>query len=132
MGWVKFPKPVRNRKYNNTKLDLDGFTFDSKAEGSLYVLLKAGIQSGEYEELTVKPNVYLTDARILVIPDFSVVLSTTKQTLYVEFKGLETAVWRIKRRLWKHYGPGVLRVFKGNAKSVRFHEDIVPLQSCHK
>jgi hypothetical protein len=48
--------------------------------------------------------------------------------VWVEFKGFETAVWKIKKRLWKHYGPGILRVYKGNEKTIALVEEVIPTQ----
>jgi hypothetical protein len=57
-------------------------------------------------------------------PDFSWTDTDTGQTIYGEFKGFETPEYRIKRRLWKHYGPGSLVVFRAAGNSVTIHETV--------
>lgn len=128
-----FPKPTKRKSLNLVdyrqvpKQELDGFTFDSKLEGALYVQLKLLVRAGMFSELKVKPNVHLTLSKILMIPDFSVLDLQAQELIFCEAKGLETDVWRIKRRLWKHYGPGRLRVYKGSYKKLYLHEEIVPV-----
>lgn len=83
--------------------------------------------AGEIDDITVKPkNVRLTAAKILYIPDFSIIDLKLKELVYVEAKGFETSDWRIKRRLWLHYGPGLLRIYKGTAKSLTLTEELRP------
>lgn len=45
-----------------------------------------------------------------MIPDFSAVEKGV--LVFFEAKGFETEVWRLKRRLWKFYGPGPLEVWR--------------------
>jgi len=70
--------------------------------------------------------VYLTKARILYIPDFKVFDHGLGDFSWEEFKGFETDTWRIKRRLWLNYGPGILNVWKANRAGVYLHETIKP------
>lgn len=109
-----------------TKTKLGGFTFDSKFEGSLYMYLQLLEKGGEIRDMRVKPNVRITDAKILMIPDFSAFHPDLNETVYHEAKGFETEVWLLKKRLWRHYGPGRLRVYKGSAKSFTMVEEIIP------
>ena len=104
----------------------DGFRFDSRLEGALYAHLKLRVHGGELQELVTKPNVYLTRARLLMIPDFKAFDVLRGCEVYFEAKGYETEVWRLKRRLWKVYGPGPLCVFKGSAKRLTLVEEIAP------
>jgi hypothetical protein len=105
-------------KYGNKKIDLDGHSFSSKLEASVYCLIKHVV-------IQCQDHIYLTDARILYIPDFKCADADGK-IYWVEAKGLETDVYRIKRRLWKHYGPGQLHVYKGTAARPFLHEIIHP------
>jgi len=103
-------------KYRNNKVELDGRSFASKLEASVYCLIKPAV-------VQCQDHVYLTDARILYIPDFK--CTTFDGTFYwVEAKGLETTDYRIKRRLWQHYGPGDLHIYKGSAARPFLHEII--------
>jgi hypothetical protein len=44
---------------------------------------------------------------------------TSKEFVWAEAKGFETDPWKMKK-LWKHYGPGKLEIYKGNAKEIYF------------
>jgi hypothetical protein len=110
-------------KYGNTKTSLDGYSFSSKLEASVYSLL---LLQPFVKVLQVQDHVYLTDARILYIPDFKCLKTDTGEIYWVEAKGYSTDVWAIKRRLWKHYGPGRLEVYKGSAARPCLSETIIP------
>ena len=73
-------------------------------------------------KLELQPRVYLTKAKILYKPDFQ----EQGSHLYYEFKGVETASWRLKRRLWKVYGPGYLLVYKMKGNKPYLFESIIP------
>jgi len=113
-------------KYNSKKISHAGYTFDSRGEGDLFDFLKYAEMGGHITDITTQPNVHLTKARILYKPDFKVWNKDLQLHEYYEFKGFETAVWRIKRRLWKYYGPSTLYVYKKNRKGVFLHETIIP------
>lgn len=102
-----------------------GYSFASKMERDLFDYLKLLEKAKEISNIKLQVSVYLTEARILYKPDFS--YEKENETIYAEMKGFETAVWRIKRRLWKHYGPGILEVYKTNRSGVYLHETIIPV-----
>lgn len=108
----------------HAKPKLYGYTFDSGLERDVYLMLK---DSPDYTEVQVKDHVYLTRARILLIADFKITeLSGAER--WIEAKGFETPEWRIKRRLWKHYGPGPLEIWKRQGKKgLVLHETIIPV-----
>ena len=112
-------RPYSRTKYGNAKTELDGHSFSSKFEASVYGLLK----TQGHEVLQCQDHVYLTDARILYIPDFRC-KDKDGNIFHAEAKGFETDVWRIKRRLWQSYGPGDLHVYKGTAARPYLHEVI--------
>jgi hypothetical protein len=116
----------RKNKYNAKKTKSHGYSFDSKLESALYDYLLTLQKAKEISDIRVKPNIYLTDANILMIPDFCAMNNKTGQTEYWESKGLETATWRIKRRLYKFYGPGVLHVYCGTYNNLILRETITP------
>lgn len=95
-------------KYKNVKVEIDGIKFDSKAEGNFYLYLKGQ----KIKIIELQPKVYLTEARILYKPDF--LIEENGKPIYVDYKGFQTAVFKIKIRLWAKYGPGELRLIKGN------------------
>ena len=109
------------------KVSRAGYSFASKAEARLFDYLKLREKAGEISDLKTQPQVYLTKARILFKPDFS--FTENGKTVYAEMKGFETAIWRIKRRLWKAgYGPGRLQVFRPRKHDVWMSDEIIPLE----
>ena len=117
---------MRFSKYGNTKTTRAGRSFASKLEAALFDLLILREKAGELKDVRQQVSVYLTDARIQMIPDYSAVNVETGETEYHESKGAESDVYRIKRRLWKYYGPGKLYVYKGSYRKVYLHEVIIP------
>jgi hypothetical protein len=110
-------------KYRSKRMALDGYSFASKLEAALYQQLKLLQRSGEFESIKVQDHVYLTDARIQYIADFKTV-SKDGEEIWHEAKGFETPTWRIKRRLWREYGPGKLRVYKQSGTRLFMFEEI--------
>jgi len=113
-------------KYKNKRVSHAGYSFASKGEASLYDYLKFREMAGEIKNIQTQDHVYLTRARILYIPDFKIFEVGLNDYTWSEFKGFETDTWKIKRRLWQFYGPGLLRVYKKNSRGVFLHEEIVP------
>lgn len=104
----------------------DGRVLSSGLEKDVYEELLLQQRGNLISDLKCQVQVHLTRARILYKPDFCY---TTNHgvTEYAEAKGFETETWRIKRRLWKHYGPGKLNVYKrGPRQSVLITETIDP------
>lgn len=115
----------RRQKYGSQKVERDGYSFASKLEASVYSLLKLREEAGEFTQIRCQVSVYLSDARILFKPDFECI-TAGGGSVYVEAKGLETAVYRIKRRLWMAYGPGPLEVYKGSHQRPKLAEVLLP------
>ena len=107
-------------KYQSKSVD----GFPSKLEKSVYEMLLLQEKCGAISDLKRQHNVHLTKSKILFQVDFSFI--ENGERVYCEAKGFETAVYRIKRRLWKNYGPGELRVFKGNYRKLILSECIFP------
>lgn len=102
----------------------DGRSFASKLEAAVYQILKAEESAGLIENVRTQSNIRMTEAKILMIPDFA--YERDGVTEWAEAKGHVTDVWALKRRLWQHYGPGPLRIFKGSYKRPVEVERIVP------
>jgi len=98
--------------------------FASKLEAAVYEILLDKQAMGDISDLKCQAEVRLTDANIIYKPDFSFV--ERGRMAYAEAKGMETASWRIKRRLWTEYGPGLLYIYKGNHKYPFLNEVIDP------
>jgi predicted nuclease of restriction endonuclease-like RecB superfamily len=112
------------RKFGNKKTNVAGHWFDSKLEASFYQELLLREKAQEISDIKSQVAVYLTDAKILYKVDFT--YQESGKTIYAEVKGFRTAVWAIKKRLWKHYGPGELRIFEGSVGRLRLVETIIP------
>lgn len=85
--------------------------FSSKLEAAVYAMLES---RANVTNIKCQTKVYLTDAKILYIVDFSYEDASSGALVFVEAKGMETPTWRLKRRLWQHYGPGKLEIWKGS------------------
>lgn len=119
-----FYSGIRRKKYGATRVQADGRSFASKLEFALYEQLRLQSLAGELKDIQCQDHVYLTEARVLYMPDFKYFDLRSNQWEWAEAKGIETDVWRIKRRLWGHYGPGILHVWKGNRAGLFLDESI--------
>lgn len=122
-SWIQ-RKP--KEKYGRKKLEHAGYSFDSKLEAALFDYLKLRERAGEIAELQPQDTIYLTAARIMYKPDFKYLDMASGDHEWAEAKGFETTDYRIKRRLWMHYGPGKLHVFNGNYSRLILKETIIP------
>jgi len=118
--------PSKGSKYGATKVSLDGFSFASKLEASVYAQLKLMEKVGQLKILQCQDHIFLTDARIEYIPDFKCLDLKTTDVYWVEAKGYESPTWPIKKRLWKHFGPGRLQIWKGTYLRPAIAEEIIP------
>lgn len=122
-SWIQ-RKP--KEKYGREKVSHAGYSFDSKLEAALFDQLKLRERAGEISEIQAQDTIYLTAARIMYKPDFKYLNNATGEHEWAESKGFETTDYRIKRRLWMKYGPGVLHVYKGSASRIHLHETLNP------
>jgi hypothetical protein len=113
-------------KYNATKVETDGHSFSSKLEAALYQHLRLREKAGEIKILQTQDHVYLTDARIAYIPDFKCEDLSTGEIYWVEAKGFESDRWPTIKKLWKHYGPGRLEIWKGTYLRLHLEEVLKP------
>lgn len=113
-------------KYNAVRVETDGRSFASKGERDCYEMLKLMEKAGEIEILQCQDHVHLTSERILYIPDFKIMDKRLNEIIWIEFKGFETDIWKIKKKLWRGYGPGRLRIYKGQGLKIRLVEEIIP------
>lgn len=115
-----------NLKYRSKRVQHEGFSFASQLEAAVYQHLKIREKCGEIKDIQNQDHVYLTNARICYIPDFKFFDCTSNEFAWAEAKGFETDVWKIKKRLWQHYGPGRLEIYKGSAKKIKLFETVIP------
>lgn len=105
-------------KYGNRRVN----GFGSKLESSVCAFLEKKYGA---ENIQCQAKVYLTDARILYIADFKVTLPDGSE-MWVEAKGVELSSWKLKKKLWKFYGPGLLQIYKGHYSRPFLAEELVP------
>jgi len=98
------------RKYNNHKIEIDGFTFDSKLEADFYQRLKPLVKSGKIKELKIHPRYLLQEGftkngkryqPIFYIADFEALYDDGTVVIY-DTKGMRTEVYKIKRKLFEY------------------------------
>jgi hypothetical protein len=136
-----FPKPKKKgakrgegnifgNKFNNRKVTHYGVSFASKLEASVYDHLKLQETKGIIYDLRCQDIIYMTKSRIGYRVDFSAISRQTGERRYYEAKGYPTDVWKIKRRLWVHYGPGTLEVWGGTWIKPKIIEQLQPESDC--
>lgn len=124
------PKP-RN-KYNARSTVVDGMHFPSKLEAAVWAHLKLMEQVWEYREITRYPSVKLPGGvtwKIDIACKESYV--DDKQLFcwrpcYVEVKGVETADYKVKLKLYREFGDRPLHIWKGTARKPFITETVLP------
>jgi hypothetical protein len=102
---------IPRSKYGNVKTKIGAHKFDSKMESEFYLYLLKQKACGKIKHIELQPKVYLTLSRILIKPDFKIVMPDDSY-YFVDIKGMVTPVFAIKFRLWKNYGDGRLDIIK--------------------
>lgn len=125
-SWSRFSLKDQKKKYGNEKTELDGYSFGSMLEASIYQMLKYRALAHELTIDQVQDHVHLSLARILYVPDFKCMSLTTHEPFWVEAKGFEAPRWPTIKKLWKFYGPGPLEIWKGDHRNPRLVETIIP------
>lgn len=103
MRWLK------ESKYHNKKVTVDGITFDSIKEANRWHELKLMERAGEIVglnrqvkiELVPKSNLFRA---VYYVADFVYVDKRTGKTVYEDVKGVRTDVYKLKKKLlyWRH------------------------------
>ncbi len=118
-------KPGQARQTGHKRTELAGQWFDSKAESEMYLILCKWLEDGEITAIDRQQTIKLTDANIGYRADFVITRPDgTKEA--VEFKGLVTEVFALKKRLYKVYGPYKLLIYKKRGKQIYLDETIIP------
>lgn len=118
-------KQKKKHKFGAKRVDQAGYSFGSKLEAAVFNILNMQLLAGEIANIQVQDSIYLTRAEILYKPDFKIT-RLDGSFYWVEAKGFKTPVWGIKKRLWKHYGPGLLQIYEGYHNNPKLEESIVP------
>lgn len=101
---------MKHNKYNNKKVEYDGYKFDSKKEADFYKKLKALQKAGKIKKIEVHPKFELqpsfkkngkTYRAINYYADFLVYYSDGITKLY-DTKGKRTEVYKIKKKLFEY------------------------------
>lgn len=120
-GLLVEPQSQRKSKYNNQKTMVDGIEFDSKKEADYYIHLKLLKKAGEIKDIglqqrfVLQPGFEKNGAKyqpITYIADF-VITNNDGTTEVVDIKGVETQVFKIKKKLFEYMYPDLnLKVVK--------------------
>ena len=115
------PQSQRKSKYNNQKTMVDGIEFDSKKEADYYIHLKLLKKAGEIKDIGLQQRFVLQPGfkkngvkyqPITYIADF-VITNNDGTTEVVDVKGVETQVFKIKKKLFEYMYPDLnLKVVK--------------------
>jgi hypothetical protein len=112
-------------KYHAKRSEADGRSFHSQAERDCYQYLKLLERAGEIDSIECQVTTPLT-AGITHKTDFKYWDCKLGETVWGEYKGFEDQRWRDIRKLWKFYGPGRLRVYRGRGTRITLAEEIIP------
>lgn len=99
-------------KYGAKKVVIDGITFDSKAEGEFYRLLKKMRENAEISDFELQPAFTLqpsfkhpetrkTVRAIKYVADFTIVHHDGKREV-IDIKGFPTPVFKMKRKMFEY------------------------------
>ena len=142
-AWVREQiRPVirKGNKYHAKKSDDNFFpelaarSFQSKLERDRARELCLLQKAGEIRNLQFQPRVFLTRAEVSYHPDFcyeekrpDVNCKTTGRTGHEETKCVSGYPWLTNRKLWRVYGPSLLRVtVRGSKGGIKVREEIWP------
>ena len=100
------------RKYRNVKTEVDGITFDSRAEADRHCELKMLRAAGKISGFDIQPS-FVLDGGARYRPDF-IVCDRDGHVWVEDVKGVETQAFKLKRKLWEQRYPWMeLRVIGG-------------------
>lgn len=107
MSAAEFRQTAKTNKYGAKKTVLDGIRFDSKAEATYYAKLKQREKAGEVGGVELqRPFVILGPKGELITTykaDFAFWDFKEDRFRVIDVKGVETQVFRLKRKLVKAY-----------------------------
>lgn len=101
---------AKKPKYKNTKVEVDGIVFDSKAEAARWRVLSARLVGGEIRDLRRQPAFELVPSvkingktvRAMVYrADFEYIETATGRRVIEDVKGMILPAYKMKRHLMK-------------------------------
>ncbi len=110
---------IKQNKYKNKKVVIDGIEFDSKKEGNYYLKLKTMQDLGIIRELKVQPKFLLIDTiyyknkvypKTNYIADFQYIENDTNKIKVIDIKSKATAkdkVYRLKIKMLLNKYPDI-------------------------
>lgn len=118
VGWNKYGAVRTQDPLNRLR------SFDSQGEADRAACLRILQRAGEISNLQFQVTFHLTDAAVPYRADF--VYIEYGRMVAEDFKGVETERFRLICRLWRHYGPCLLRVTKRWRRGFRVVKEIPP------
>jgi hypothetical protein len=100
-GGILFAK-TKQSKYNAVKCQLDGINFDSLSERRYYSVLKLRQEGEEITALKIHPRypIIINDIKVCDVElDFEYYDKADKTVHYVDVKGKDTDMSRLKRKM---------------------------------
>ena len=124
-------KPLRSRKrlvgkhkYNAKRIFREDRMWDSTGEWQRYCQLQLLERAGEIQDLECQPVFKLTRAQISYRADFCYI---EKDKIIIEdFKGVMTPRFNMICKLWRYYGPTLLRITGRRGKGFIVTKEIMP------
>lgn len=124
----------RKNKYGAKKVTIDGITFDSKAEALYYQRLKLLQKSGEIKEFDrqvafelipkgISPGTGKTVRAVKYVVDFVVTYPDGSEEI-IDVKGTETAVFKLKAKIFMHKfnKPLIIAKYDYGKKTFKHHK----------
>lgn len=116
---------MRKNKYNAVRSEShDGRSFHSKGERDCYQMLLLMEKAGEIRDIECQVTTELLPM-LTHKTDFKVWCLKRDEPLWVEYKGMDDQRFRDIKKIWKHCGPGRLRIYKGYGLRMTYKE-IIP------
>lgn len=119
----------KKNKFGAKRTKVAGVWFDSKGESVCDEYLSWLEKSGEIKILERQCTIPLGPYGINYRADFKILDLIAKEEQYVEFKGMDTETWRLKKKLYAFHGPAKLFIYKAkkmDISGIYLDELIVP------
>ena len=117
----------KGNKYGNKRTKCSkGHNHRSQLEASVCALITLREKAGELKLIKTEQHLYLTEARIKYIADFTCGDVKSGEVFYIEAKGYASQRWPMIVKLWRKFGLGKLEIWKGTAARPKLAEIIVP------
>lgn len=103
-------------KYRNKKITIDGITFDSIGESVRHGELKLMQRAGAIQNLQLQVRIpcIINGKKVFTyIADFVYLDTKTGETIIEDFKGMETDVFKLKKKILEAQGTIITIIKKG-------------------